>query len=90
MIWAFTSVTGSYLANARVLARSVREHHPEWKLALLLNDAPPPGFDPGAEDFDEIVRADELPLDDFRRWAFDRGGPSTAPSSSSVPARNRR
>jgi hypothetical protein len=67
----FTSVTGSYLPNARVLARSVKRHHPAWTMVLLLNDLEPPGVRWDEEPFDSVFFAHWLPVPDFRRWAFD-------------------
>jgi hypothetical protein len=68
---AFTSVTGSYLSNARILARSVKRHHPRWRMVLLLNDLTPPEVRWAAEPFDDVFFAHWLPIPDFPRWAFD-------------------
>ena len=41
----FTSFTFSYLARATVLARTLREAHPDWELWAMIVDMPPPGLD---------------------------------------------
>ncbi|MHB1304813.1 MAG: glycosyltransferase family 32 protein [Acidiphilium sp.] len=71
-IYCFTSATFTYLDRARVLAETIRKHHPDWRLHLLLCDEEPPGFfwNPSNEIFDSIVRTNELEIPDYRRWAF--------------------
>jgi hypothetical protein len=71
-IMAFTSFTFSYLNRARVLFRSLRRHHPEWTLIALMVDRPPPGveLDVAVEDFDRIVWADDLEIDNIGQWLF--------------------
>lgn len=68
----YTSASLSYLDRALVLAETVRAHHPEWRLHLLLCDEEPSGFglEPAAEGFHYIVRSSDLDIPDFRRWAF--------------------
>lgn len=68
----FTSASFTYLDRARVLAETIRKHHPDWRLHLLLCDEEPPGFswDPHGEIYDSIVRSNELKIPDYRRWAF--------------------
>src|SRR5262245_54061246 len=70
MICIFTSVTASYIPNARILAASVKRAHPEWHFVLLLNDLTPQGVTWGHEPFDEVFFSHWLPIRDFRRWAF--------------------
>ena len=70
MTVAFTSITMSYLPNARILARSVKETHPEWRFILLLNDIPPESVNWATEPFDEVFYAHWLPIPNFRQWAF--------------------
>lgn len=75
-VWCFTSATCSYLDRARVLAGTVRRHHPEWTFCLCLADEPPEGMPQRmvvaseAEPFDHIVRLAELDIPDLRRWIF--------------------
>ena len=68
----FTCATLSYLPRARVLATSLRRHHPEWILWLLIADAPPEGFglNIASELFDHVVWIDELNLPNFKQWCF--------------------
>ncbi|WP_269531318.1 hypothetical protein [Chitinimonas sp. BJYL2] len=70
MVVFFTSITSNYLPKARVLAESVKRHHPDGHFMLLLSDVPPAGFDIEREPFDSLVTADQLGIADFRRWAF--------------------
>jgi hypothetical protein len=60
---ATTIVTKSRLAQARVLAASLREHHPELELLVVLADAPEGCFDPGREPF-EVVALERLAIPD--------------------------
>lgn len=71
-IHAFTSFTYSYLNRARVLAASLRRHHPDWVVWAVITDTPPEGveFDLAAEDFDRMVRADELFGEAAESWLF--------------------
>lgn len=68
----FTSITFSYLNRARVLGRSLRKFHPDWKLVLCLTDKTPPGFvfDLAQEPYDRVLYADELGIADFPSWLF--------------------
>lgn len=71
-VLCYSSFTFSYLNRARVLFQTVRKHHPEWELAALITDEPPPGFvfDPAREPFDRVVYAQDLGVPDFRAWLF--------------------
>ncbi|EGX99431.1 hypothetical protein AZA_90078 [Nitrospirillum viridazoti Y2] len=71
-IHCFTSVSCSYLDRAGVMAETVRRHHPNWTLWLLLSDDPPPGFrlDLAASGFDHVVNSRDLEIGDYRSWAF--------------------
>lgn len=71
-VHCFTSVTFSYLDRARVLAATVKKHHPDWKMWLCLSDVEPDGFefDPAKEQFDEVVRIGSLGIKDLRQWVF--------------------
>ena len=71
-VLCWTSFTFSYLDRARVLFESLRRHHPEWRLAALISDEPPPGFefDPAAEPFDALVWAKDLGLADYKAFLF--------------------
>ena len=68
-----TVITKSYLALARVLADSLRRHHPELPLTVVVVDRPDGCFDPGREPF-EVVGLEDLGLADLdrRRFAFSK------------------
>jgi hypothetical protein len=67
----FTSITMSYLPNARIMARSVKKHHPDWHVVLLLNDRAPAGFRWEQEPFDQVVLAEWLPVSKpWAEWAY--------------------
>ncbi|MBF0877896.1 hypothetical protein HKD21_13775 [Gluconobacter cerevisiae] len=71
-VYCFTSATYSYLGRVRVLAKSIRRHHPDWVFCLCLCDVPPQGFDPGEDQdlFDEVVPVTELGIPDLPAWMF--------------------
>lgn len=58
---ACTTVTRSYLAHARVLARSFSAHHAGRRLLVLVTDDPGGEVSPDHEPFD-VVRPTDLPL----------------------------
>jgi hypothetical protein len=68
----FTCATLSYLARARVLASSLRRHHPDWVLWLLIADASPEetGLNVADQAFDHSVWIEELRLPNFKQWCF--------------------
>jgi hypothetical protein len=67
---AFTSISVNYLAKARVLGHSLRRHHPEIRLHLMLADAAPEWLDLAREPFDSIVRVEDLGIERWKSWAF--------------------
>jgi len=69
-IRCFTSITVSYLAKARVLADSVREHHPDWELTVVLSEPVPDWLDVEAEPFDAIVGPEDLDIPALAGWMF--------------------
>jgi hypothetical protein len=66
----YTSFTFSYLAKARVLAESLKKHHPDWHFIALITDIPPEEleFDIEKEQFDEVVWSKDLPVENFEEW----------------------
>ena len=54
----FTIVAKNYLPYARVLMRSVAEHHPEWPRIVILTDRIDGYFDPRQENFEVVPSAD--------------------------------
>lgn len=68
----FTSFTYSYLQRARVLAKSVRRRHPDWKIWAVMVDETPPEFDDATwrDEFDEVLDAATLFPGVWQRWIF--------------------
>lgn len=68
----FTSASYSYLDRVRTLFETVREFHPDWQNWLCLVDEEPPGFeiDFSNENFDCVVKIEELGIDECMSWAF--------------------
>ena len=68
----FSSFTFSYLTRAIMLARTLREAHPDWELWAMMVDVPPPGVDAAAvlTDFDRVIYPEQLGLDRFSAWLF--------------------
>lgn len=71
-VYAFSSFTFSYLSRARVLARTLKALHPDWKLFAVITDRAPEGFvfDAAAEQFDGLLTAEELIGDMGGQWLF--------------------
>lgn len=71
-VHCFTSASFAYLDRVRVLAETVRRHHPEWTFWLCLVDQEPNGFafDPAAEGFEHVVRVTELGIPNLLQWLF--------------------
>ena len=63
-----TIIAKNYLAAARVLANSLREHHPDSRCHVLVIDGVEGYFDPAEEPF-ELVLPEALELPDFERMA---------------------
>jgi hypothetical protein len=68
----YTSISFSYLDRARVLAETIRKHHPDWILWLCLSDQEPEGFEFNLDDeeFDHVVRVYELDVPSHHPWVF--------------------
>ncbi len=64
----YTSCAINYLPKARALSRSLKSHHPDATITLLLNDAIPHWLDLTLEPFDRIWRPEDLGYD--RAWVF--------------------
>jgi glycosyltransferase involved in cell wall biosynthesis len=64
-----TIVSKNYLAYARVLAESLRQHHPDSQFFVLLVDRVDGHFDPRAEPFC-LVEIEHLPIPDVARFCF--------------------
>lgn len=61
-IHCYTSFTFSYLAKARVLARTLKSQHPDWVLWAVITDREPAGyaFAPEDEAFDRVLWAGDI------------------------------
>ncbi|MBT0666292.1 hypothetical protein KI809_18430 [Geobacter pelophilus] len=66
----FTSVTANYVPKARVLAKSVKKHHPKAQFHLLLSDKQPEWLHEKSEHFDSIINIDELSIPNKQAWIF--------------------
>jgi len=68
----FTSFSFSYLSRAAILARTLRETHPDWELLAMIVDKPPPGLDASAAlaAFDRVLFPEQLGFDRFHAWLF--------------------
>jgi hypothetical protein len=66
----FTSITANYIPKARVLAASVKKHHPEMTFHLFLSDALPVGFNLANEPFDRVWTIDDLGMENSEPWLF--------------------
>jgi len=61
----YSSIDRNYIANARVLAKSVKKIFPDSLFYLLFNDVTPAGLRWYEEPFDSVVFAHELNISDF-------------------------
>jgi hypothetical protein len=68
----FTSITLNYLPKARVLASSLKLHHPEWKFHLCISDRNNTSLNPAATSglFDTIMWTEELNIENIHGWMF--------------------
>jgi len=68
----YTSFSYSYLNRARVLAETLRRHHPDWVLWAVVTDREPEGFvfDPAEAGFDRVLDAEELMGEGAAAWLF--------------------
>jgi hypothetical protein len=71
-VHCFTSFNFNYLAKARVLAETLKKHHPDWVMHACLCDREPAGFafDLKREPFDRVTWADELDIPRLDGWLF--------------------
>lgn len=70
VIHAFTSAARNYLPKVRLLADSIRRHHPEWRIHLALADDGPLGADPVHFGVDEVHPVSRLDIPGVRAWIF--------------------
>src|SRR5262249_199422 len=70
MIYAFTSAAVNYLPKVRLLCRSIKLHHPEFRVVLALADSLPDWLDVSGEPFDEVIGIGDLRIDNLSGWLF--------------------
>lgn len=72
----FTSITLNYLPKAKILAKSLRKFHPDWKFHLVISDRIPEDKREKFQDelsqnqFDRVVWVEELAVPDIHSWIF--------------------
>jgi lipopolysaccharide biosynthesis glycosyltransferase len=72
----FTSITLNYLPKARVLANTLKIHHPDWEFHLVVSDRistlnkTTNLIDFSSEPFDKVIWIDELKVPNFNNWVF--------------------
>lgn len=68
----FTSISFAYLNRARVLGATLKQHHPDWTLWLLISDEIPEGFPFNANDepWDHVTYSTTLPIENIKGWMF--------------------
>lgn len=71
-IHCFTSFTLNYIAKARLLAETVREHQPEWVFHALICEPVPEWFDLRTEPFDDLLQLEQLQIAGLPGWVFAR------------------
>lgn len=69
-IHVFTSAAFNYIPKVRILFKSLKRLHPEWRLHLALADQLRPEIDLSDEPFDEIASVADLEIPNWRGWAF--------------------
>lgn len=68
--FVFTSINNGYLPKARILADSLKKHHPEARRVLMLSDRVDSALD--YSDFDHVFTPDMLGIetDNLEAWLF--------------------
>jgi hypothetical protein len=69
-IHIYTSAACNYIPKVRMLFNSLREHHPEAVLHLLLADRETELLDLSKEPFDSVTSLEQLQVPHSRGWAF--------------------
>lgn len=71
-VHVFTSFSYSYLDRARVLADTLRRHHPSWIIWAVITDELPDGVALDVTDlgYDRVLTATDLFGDDTENWLF--------------------
>ena len=72
----FTSITLNYLPKAKILAKTLKQLHPDWQFHLLISDKIPSdqlnlfALELKQPYFDKVVYIDELPIPEINSWIF--------------------
>ncbi len=68
----FTSISLNYLPKARVLASTLKCHHPEWNFHLCISDRNSFNIklETEGEPFDTILWIEELDIENIYKWIF--------------------
>lgn len=69
-VHCYTSISCCYLPKARVLAKTLKEVHPDWHFTCVVADQCEPGMDWAAEPFDAVMTPDDLGVSDDPGWLF--------------------
>lgn len=70
IIYAFTSMCLNYVPKARVLAETLKQHNPQIRFCLLINEPVPVGMLDSFDIFDEVVTIDDLDIPNKQAWIF--------------------
>jgi lipopolysaccharide biosynthesis glycosyltransferase len=68
-IHAFTSITANYIPKAKVLAKSLKQHNPNYKFHLMLCDQIPKQVILN-DLFDSVITPDQLDIPHLSSWLF--------------------
>ena len=70
MFHVFTSITANYVPKAKVLATSLKKHHPDAKFHLVLSDRIPSTLEINGKPFDSLLTPEDLPIPTRESWLF--------------------
>jgi hypothetical protein len=69
-MYVFTSITNNYLPKARVLCKSLKKFHPEWKFAVVLSEPVHESVEVAREPFDMVLTIHDLKIPQLESWIF--------------------
>jgi FkbM family methyltransferase len=69
-VYAFTSICLNYVPKARVLAATLKEHNPDVRFCLLVNEPVPESVIGELDVFDEVAEVGDLSIPDKTQWIF--------------------